>query len=1450
MKRKKWQLFLILAVGALTLFNILPTVLYYLKPLDEPVDSRQALGIARDITERVSRLEDRACAFLGSAAKLLNVKPIDITVGQSGNIRVKFKNADEAWRYAGSLFRSGSTIVFAPEKLHVEGVEKEGDCSVVTVRRSIRTGSSSAEVIKYFGFAKRRGEDGRWTPAMRQLVWDRIAHVVQQLGSSSKAAFLLQVASQNDEVQPICLDIARSIVEFATTYGVDGEPARRYFSSFSNGMNGSSKAFLKAAFEKQKGSVTTRIARLKKKQPEGYEARVAQLESKRLQLSEALSIVDQAGPAFDAKRVPFSKQQIIQVLSEQGKGPTYSFDLGGRDPFIAAVSVDEKNSQLQFILHKDVENKALPSQIINHLSRIAQASGEAIQVQEGKYVAPLHELKDASSFLTLDLRQLMQARVNVALSDLKERFKGEHEKLKGCEILSYGSFIKLEHPEAFKGLVVCAPVLHDEQLPMSLDRTSIYIMARGVEEAAKTPGEELKKDIGALRQILYVGANGYDYPSALIPLPEIFHGDYFFEIKNPLDAWLQGSREKWRVLGSKRVAVLELSTQGQRIDEINRIESAEHEDLLRWRDDYRAAQVDLNPSVKASVPAPTQSPLWSNFKLSCKKYFRGDPRRVLKWGLDLSGGKTVHIQLLDRAGRLVSNPEDLAQATSELYMRANRLGISEVAVRSEGNYIVMDFPGSQNLSARELVTGSSMAFHIVNEKFSPANQKLGEAVSQFLAQVWNEAEMQGKTEAGAVEQIAIELLERGKSEVGSSAKVLWESGLRLSLPDYFPTCNFDTSLSKIVRIRGSERAQWFGQNHPLMVVYSNFALEGSSLGDVHAGYDAEKGNYLSFKVLSERAVHGLGEIHPQAALGAWTGQFSKSAIASQPLGEETPGRGWRMAVVLNNEIISAPHLESAIQDSGMITGNFTQREVGRLESDLRAGSLSFTPKILSESNISPELGMSERLRSISAMVLSLFAVMLVMVAVYRFGGFVASGCVIFNIFIMWAIFQSLGVVLSLATIAGVVLTIGMSVDANVLVFERIREEYAKSNNLKYALSAGYRMAFSAILDSNLTTIVAALILLNFDSGPIKGFALTMVVGIVSSMFTALFVTRYFFSIWVENPRHTALNMRPLFSRVRWDFFKGARVYACVAAIVLGLGSWAAFSQGRQLLGMDFTGGYALSLNLAPQQGDLKGEVEKALLASGLSHGDMRLRTLEKSHNIKLMLTSDLGGRIPALADAKSPAEKVAWILEQLKKQGVALDSKTAFTAEQSWVEMSSELSDAMTSQALIGLALALGAILIYISWRFEPKGALAAVVCLIHDVIITLSVLVMLRYVGLDLQIDLHTIAALMTIVGYSLNDTIIIFDRVREQKQLNIKGSLREQLNMALRATLSRTTMTSFTTLVVLVFLMSSRGGVIFGFACVMTTGVVFGTLSSLFLAAPLWVWLGSLGKKNPQLA
>ncbi|MBM3199094.1 MAG: protein translocase subunit SecD, partial [Chlamydiae bacterium] len=599
------------------------------------------------------------------------------------------------------------------------------------------------------------------------------------------------------------------------------------------------------------------------------------------------------------------------------------------------------------------------------------------------------------------------------------------------------------------------------------------------------------------------------------------------------------------------------------------------------------------------------------------------------------------------------------------------------------------------------------------------------------------------------------------------------------------------------------------------------------------------------------------KIHPRDDFQAWTTPFCKEKVAGTPNGQFSRNLGWRMAVILNGTVVSAPNLESALKDSAMITGSFSQREINQLEADLKAGSLSFTPKILSEKNVSPELGTKERSLGILATILALILVIGVMIGYYGLGGVVASVAVLLNILIMWATLQNIQATLTLASLAGLILTVGMAVDANVLVFERVREELAVSGRLAAAIHAGYKKAFSAILDSNITTIIAALVLLQFDSGPIRGFAITLIIGILSSMFTALFATKFFFFSWVQNPKHQTLAMKNWFKKVQsFDFLRYTRTAYIVSCIVILLGALCFIKERHSLFGMDFTGGYTLQVELSPQAGvSYRQTVEKALIQAGAKPQEIQVRELSPANQVKIFLSKSLsqsGGPLAGFTASTgigtSTNPHIDWVLSSLERAQVGLTPAAATLASQNWAEVSGQMSQAMRNSALIGLLIALACIFVYITIRFEYKYALSATICLVHDLVFTLASIALLHACRIPVQIDLTTIAALMTIAGYSLNDTIIVFDRIREETKNMKRHGLPNIINRALNITLSRTVLTSGTTLLVLIPLIGMGGSTIFGFTLVMAVGIIFGTLSSLFIAAPLMLFFHKREEKKQQ--
>ncbi len=1322
-KNRKWQFACIIAVTLLTVYNILPTLFYYLKPLHQPICKEQGESMARSIEKRVDHLEKESVEWLSSFCDLIEVNPSKISLDANHPqwISIAFRKTEDAAKFR-SLFPRAASLIPSPFAKLFLNMQKD-DPKTVEIQRQIPI-------------------------------------------SLQKHSDLFTWASKKDsEYQNLILDRASQI---AYCLAKNGKPS--------------------------------------------------------------------------------PSESVIQAILTQ----EHRFKLGDKNPVFSDVSIDFAKEKIILSTHAS-EKKKSNELLVKEIAKIGHLCHEKVEPSEEGFEIPFHTLANTSGSLVLHLDQLADLEMDEIIYALNTQWHPKHPDLQNIPIVKAPSYANLPLEEQSLCVILFSPFFNSAK---DLDNSSLYLSLKGLERIAKSYdafpdtalAHLLQEDLQNLYTILH--QSGFGKSSHASP----FSGDLLLEKPNFAGPLLAATREEFRLMGSQKYAVLDTSTLEGRILTENKIETAIHQELVKWQDDFLSAQVSLNPKTRFDIPKPKQSVFWSNLSLSLRKMIRGDERKIIRWGLDLSGGKTVEIELRDMNNKVVQSDEEIRQGMKELYDRVNKMGLSEVAIRQVGQHIVLDFPGSQSLSASELIKASTLHFHVVNEKFSPRAPLLGAAANKFLQAVWDEAVFTGKKDSESLSEIAAKHLR--DTEEG---KLLQENGLKFAKDGLISE---EDSLSKIAVQRGSSPLEWGGMPHPLMIVFHSPALEGSHLENIHAGYDPSRGNYLSFGIASSFQNKEGVKISPQNILYKWTSRYSKENIIGSPHESYSQGRGWRMAAVLNDTVISAPTLDSALKTGGTITGSFSQDEVQHLSQDLKAGSLTFTPHILSEKNVSPELGKNDRAKGIIATLVALALVIGCMIAYYRFAGLIASLAVLFNLLILWGTLQNLGATLTLAGIAGIILTVGMSIDANVLVFERIKEEFAITGRIQSAIHAGYSKAFSAIIDSNITTIIAALILLNFDAGPIKSFAINLIIGIASSMFTALFVTRVYFTSWAQNPKNKVLNMANWLRTSRFDFLKQTKAAFITALIVIGSGCSLLFFKSSSILGLDFTGGYALHIELEQtEEGGYAEKVQKALLGSGAETRDFLIQEMNPSQQLRILFGQSMeqSGKpffgLP-LEIEKEEAEplyqknpRISWVVNALKSSGLTLSPKSEKELHADWTAVSGQMSNAMRNHAIFGFLLSFVGIFIYLAFRFEYKFAAAAIICLIHDVFITLAIMGLLHAFGVPIQIDLITIAALMTAVGYSLNDTIIIFDRIREEMQINEKRGLKETVNYALNFTLSRTMITSGTTLLVLLALLILGGASIFGFALVMTIGVVFGTLSSWFIAAPLMLFFHDREEKKSMI-
>ncbi|MCB1383752.1 MAG: protein translocase subunit SecDF [Notoacmeibacter sp.] len=525
--------------------------------------------------------------------------------------------------------------------------------------------------------------------------------------------------------------------------------------------------------------------------------------------------------------------------------------------------------------------------------------------------------------------------------------------------------------------------------------------------------------------------------------------------------------------------------------------------------------------------------------------------------------------------------------------------------------------------------------------------------------------------------------------------------------------------------------------------------------------------------------------------------------------------GRLFAIILDDKVVSAPRInEPILGGSGQISGSFTAQSANDLAVLLRAGALPATLTIIEERTVGPGLGQDSVNAGLLAGAIGAVFVLVFMVAAYGLLGVIANVALIANVAMIVALLSVLGATLTLPGIAGIVLTVGMAVDSNVLIYERIREERRAGRSVIQAIDTGFQRALATIIDANVTTLIAAIILFYLGSGPVRGFAVTLAIGIATTVFTAFTFTRWMVAEYVRRRRPkelpgALLTLVPSGTRV--PFMTMRRITFTLSALA-AVASLALFMTVNMNYGIDFKGGSLIEIrarNGAADVADIRSRLGE------LNLGDVQVQQFGDAAEVLIRVESQSAGENAE----QSVISKVRGELE---------DAYDFRRVEVVGPTVSGELARAGTIAVLASLM----AILVYIWVRFEWQFAVGAVMATMHDVIMTIGF-----FVITGIEFNLSSIAAILTIVGYSLNDTVVVYDRVRENLRRFRKMRLTELLDMSMNDTLARTTMTSLTTLLALFALFIFGGEVIQSFTAAMIFGVIIGTYSSIFVAAPLLI-------------
>ena len=832
-------------------------------------------------------------------------------------------------------------------------------------------------------------------------------------------------------------------------------------------------------------------------------------------------------------------------------------------------------------------------------------------------------------------------------------------------------------------------------------------------------------------------------------------------------------------------------------------------------------------------------------------------------GLDLQGG--IHLVMeVDLEGLTEDEARDAVDRAQEVIRnRVDQFGVAEPTIQRQGtNRIIVELPGLQDVERAKNLIGQTalLEFQLV-EPTAERDRLLQRLSAALAARAVGEDGTDGS--AGAEEASATP--EKGMTDATKIDDSASET------PSLFTDVEEETAPALDGIFEDAAEEEMAGRSlmsmlgrlpgrDDIIVRFEDLAAVKAMLNeaadvipdDVEFVFDSKPGGPPGSRVYAVYLVAEKAEMTGEMVQNAFVSIGQDVEYLGQPivnfvtkdegvrLFRQITGAhvGERLAIVLDGAVYSAPTINQKIyQGRSIITGSSTEEEAKDLAIVLRAGALPAKVEIIEDRTVGPSLGRDSIEQGKVAGIISMIVVAVFMILYYRFAGIVADLALGLNVVFVLSVLAGFHATLTLPGIAGIILTIGMAVDANVLIFERIREELRAGKTVRAAIDSGYNNALSAIIDANLTTFIVGIVLYEFGTGPIRGFALTLCIGIVSSLFTAFVVTRTIFELITARTRSDSFSIGPvdILANVGIPFISMRRPAMLISAAVLGLGLVSVVGINHLRLGIDFAGGTLVELHFDPAVPveEIRDNLKRVPLEdrtvdlSGSeikrfgSDNDVLIRVAEReagtdvADGIKLALRTGLGASVP---------DDLEWVRRQ----------------EKVGPKIGQELRGSAVRAVLVSLAL----ILVYMAWRFKQfLYGIAAVIALFHDVLITMGLLSLL-----DIEITLAVVAAVLAIVGYSLNDTIVVFDRVRENlRSSRLKGGFADLLNVSINECLSRTVVTSLTTLIAVGVLMVWGGEVIRDFTITLLMGIIVGTYSSVFIASPV-LYFGHVHSEGKQ--
>jgi SecD/SecF fusion protein len=539
-------------------------------------------------------------------------------------------------------------------------------------------------------------------------------------------------------------------------------------------------------------------------------------------------------------------------------------------------------------------------------------------------------------------------------------------------------------------------------------------------------------------------------------------------------------------------------------------------------------------------------------------------------------------------------------------------------------------------------------------------------------------------------------------------------------------------------------------------------------------------------------------------------EFQFDSVGAEKFADLTENHiGERLAIVLDGELYTAPVIRSRIAGNGEISGGSMDIDEAITIANVLENPLETPVKIDEMREVDPTLGKDSISSGIKAAIYGTLLVAAFMAFYYHRCGMIADIAMILNLIILLGVMCSIGTTLTLPGIAGIVLTVGMAVDANVLIYERLREEMGQGKSMRGAISAAYSRAFKVIFDSHTTTLISAIVLIYFGTGPVKGFGVTLTIGVALSLFTSLVMTRLIFDYLLGRGWLNRIGMLHLIKNPHWDFMRWAKLAFIASWTIILIGMcYGIFVRGKSALGIDFVGGDAITLSYKEKVG-----VDK-LRPALAKVGDVQIQYQKGSDLDLLQVVAPIG-------KGSEAAKTLAGAFPSAGFQMRGHDTVGATVGVE------------IQKSAIIASFLSLFFILFYVALRYEFSFSVGAVLAVIHDVLMTIGIFCLS-----GLQFSAPIVAAILTIIGFSINDTIVIFDRIREDLKLGIRGSFKDVMNIALNQTLSRTLITSGTVFIATFSLYVFGGGVIHDFAFTFLVGIITGTYSSIYIASALVLW------------